>query len=125
MLNLKHLFQGGLPPAVADHQLLLVAVGTVAYWLILGYYKGESRKVRNRILASRTINANWSVFQTHFILAEPPPTGNPLAYTYPVDQVCCAAFLPTRSLELLVGCEEGDQCWGGESKCSYTPCRRC
>jgi hypothetical protein len=85
MLNLKHLFQGGLPPAVADHQLLLVAVGTVAYWLILGYYKGESRKVRNRILAGRTINANWSVFQTHFILTQPPPTGNPLAYTYPVD----------------------------------------
>ena len=46
MLNLKHLF-GGLPPAVVDHQLLLVAAGTVAYWLILGYYKGESRKVRN------------------------------------------------------------------------------
>jgi hypothetical protein len=47
MLNLKHLF-GELPsPAVVDHQLLLVTAGTVAYWLILGYYKGESRKVRN------------------------------------------------------------------------------
>jgi hypothetical protein len=49
MLNLKHLF-GGLPPAVVDHQLLLVAVGTAAYWLIFGYYKGQSRKVRNLIL---------------------------------------------------------------------------
>ena len=72
MLNLKHLF-GGLPPAIHDHQLLLVAVGTIAFGLILGYYKGESRKVRNcRVLASRTINANWHVFQIEFI----PNTAN-------------------------------------------------
>ena len=119
MLDLKHLF-GRLPPAVADHQLLLVAVGTVAYWLVLRYYKGESRKVRNRILAGKSINANWSVFQTHFI-----PTQSPPAYAYPVDQISCAAFLPPRSLELLVECEEGDQCWSGKSECCYTPCRRC
>ena len=54
MLNLKHLF-GGLPPAIHDHQLLLVAVGTIAFGLILGYYKGESRKVRTfeSLLAER------------------------------------------------------------------------
>jgi hypothetical protein len=76
MLNPKHPF-GGLPPAVVDHQLLLVAVGTVAYWLILRYYKGESRKVRNlRVLVGRNINANWSVFQTEFIPTRTPPTGN-------------------------------------------------
>ena len=125
MLNLKHLF-GGLPPAVVDHQLLVVTAGTVAYWLILGYYKGESRKVRN-FLAGRTINANWSVFQLHLIPTQPPPTGNPPAYTYPVDCVCRAASLLPWSLELLVGCEEGDQCWVKKSKylCSFTSCRRC
>ena len=57
MLNLKHLF-GRLPPSVVDHQLLFLAVGTVSYWLILGYYKGQSRKVRNIILTDISINAN-------------------------------------------------------------------
>ena len=76
MLNLKHLF-GGLPQAIVNHQLLLVAVGTIAYWLTLGYYKGESRKVRNlRVLVGRTINANWSIFQIEFIPTRTPPTGN-------------------------------------------------
>ena len=57
MLKLNHLL-GGLPPAVVDHQLLLVAVATVAYWLILGYYKGESRKVRNLILTDTLLVDN-------------------------------------------------------------------
>ena len=63
MLNLSYLL-GGFPLAVVERQLLLVAVATVACWLILGYYKGESRKVRNLILTDTSINVNWSIFQT-------------------------------------------------------------
>ena len=48
MLNLSDYLLGGLPSAVVERQLFLVAVGTVAYWLILGYYKGESRKVHTK-----------------------------------------------------------------------------
>jgi len=70
MLNLNYLF-GELPPAVVDHQLLLVAVGTVAYWLILRYHKGESRKVRNLIPTDTTLSGPYSQ--------------QPSAYAYPVD----------------------------------------
>jgi len=43
MLDLRHLLDE-LPPVIVNHQVL-VAVGTVAYLLIAGYYKGQSRKV--------------------------------------------------------------------------------
>ena len=122
MLNFKYLF-GGPPQAVVDYQLLLLAVGTVAYWLILGYYKGQSRKVRNIILTDTSINANWSVsVKTNLSPSNCwLPTGNLSADAYPVDWVCRAAFLPPRSLALLVGCEEGHQRWPKESEylCSY------
>ena len=36
----------GLLPVIVNHQLL-VAFGIIAYLLVSGYYKGQSRKVRN------------------------------------------------------------------------------
>ena len=45
MFDLKDLVDE-LPPVIVNHQLL-IAFGTVAYLLVSGYYKGQSRKVRN------------------------------------------------------------------------------
>ena len=48
MFEIKYLI-GALPPAIVDHQFLVVGVGTVFYWLFWGYYKGQSRKVWTRL----------------------------------------------------------------------------
>jgi hypothetical protein len=40
-----------LPPAIVEHQLLLV--GLAVAWLVLGYFNGESRKVRSPFLTHR------------------------------------------------------------------------
>jgi hypothetical protein len=48
MFDIKGLL-GGLPRAIVDHQLLLIGVGTILYWLILAYCKGQSRKVWSQI----------------------------------------------------------------------------
>jgi len=47
MFNLQVLFGGDPLP------LHLIGVGTVAYVLILGYYKGQSRKVQTLVLTRR------------------------------------------------------------------------
>jgi hypothetical protein len=84
-----------LPPAIVEHQLLLV--GLAVSWLVLGYLKGQSRKVRSLFLTYR-----WTLTRLS--------TGNPSAHAYPIDWVRRAAFLLPRSLELHVGFEENYKC---------------
>ncbi|KIM39577.1 hypothetical protein M413DRAFT_447055 [Hebeloma cylindrosporum] len=44
MFDLDDLFVR-LPPAIVDRPILLIGIGTLVYWLTLGYYKGQSRKL--------------------------------------------------------------------------------
>jgi hypothetical protein len=41
-----------LPPAIVEHWQLLL-VGLTVSWLVLGYFKGERRKVQNLFLTHR------------------------------------------------------------------------
>ncbi|KIM39012.1 hypothetical protein M413DRAFT_12344 [Hebeloma cylindrosporum] len=70
MLDLKPLID--LPPAIVNHQLL-VAVGTLAYFLITAYYKGQSRKtLTSRYFNTSLINHGPEIPQlTHIPSTEP------------------------------------------------------
>ena len=66
MFELEDTF-GGLPPAIVDHQLLLMGVmgvGTIFYWLVLCYYRGQYRKVWKR---------HCSTFQIEIVSTQTSP----------------------------------------------------